>query len=71
MSLDVQVLLATFIATNLFWAIQVHRLVNKLMSRNFAEYNTAINPQPEITRVAPDHLSEPDALSELNALIPS
>lgn len=37
-------LLALCILTNAFWAYQCHRLVNKLMSRNYAEYHALHNP---------------------------
>jgi hypothetical protein len=33
--------------TNAFWAYQCHRLVNKLMSRNYAEYHQLTHPPDE------------------------
>lgn len=55
-----------------FWSAQVHRLVNKLMSKDFAEYNAVVNgPQPPSVR--PVDLEavaeEEDILKELNAMV--
>lgn len=35
------------VLTNAFWAWQVHRLVNKLMSRNYFEFKDAESPVVE------------------------
>ena len=49
--------------TNIFWAVQVHRLMNKLMSRNYGEYlssdlprsnNKEQNKREAIDTVIPD-----------------
>lgn len=40
------ILCALLVITNLFWAYQCHRLVNKVMSRNYAEYQQLQNPPP-------------------------
>lgn len=58
----------------LFWSYQVQKLINKLMSRNFAEYNQLVNAtdSKEAELTTGEHLGEDhDALDELNALIPS
>lgn len=38
------ILALLLLLTNTFWALQCHRLVNKLMSRNYAEYHQLTNP---------------------------
>lgn len=57
----------------IFWSIQQHKLVNKLMSRNYAEYNQIISPAPieqrEIIDFRP-HKEEEDILNELNGMLP-
>lgn len=37
------VLAVVFIGSNLFWAFVTHRLINKVMSRDFTEYNLNVN----------------------------
>lgn len=57
-----------------FWSFQAHRLLNKLMSRSFAEYNQIINPEPLEPREIIDfsqHKEEEDILNELNGMLPS
>jgi len=65
-------------ALNLFqlfyWGFTVQRLVNKLMSRNFAEYNAVINPPTEVasnlTHKEYEEAKEEQAiLDELNGMI--
>lgn len=41
-------LFVLLIGTNVFWAWQVHRLVNKLMSRNYFEFKEADKPREKV-----------------------
>lgn len=55
-----------------FWSFQVHRLVNKLMSKDFAEYNAIVKGPPERTPQVVDFdsvVEEQDILKELNSLL--
>lgn len=57
----------------IFWSFQHHKLVNKLMSRNYAEYNQIVNPAPTVAREIIDfapHKEEEDILNELNGMLP-
>lgn len=37
------------IGTNIFWAVVAHKLINKLMSRSFAEYTQSERFTPQET----------------------
>lgn len=55
-----------------FWSFQVHRLVNKLMSKDFAEYNAIVRGPPK--REPPlvnieGEVEEQDILKELNSML--
>ena len=51
-----------------FWSKQVHKLVDKLMSRNYAEYVSIKNPP--LPTVSEDDLGEEsDILEELNDMV--
>lgn len=41
----ITILVLSLFFSNLFWMVTTHRLINKLMSRSFAEYSRAINTQ--------------------------
>lgn len=60
------------VAQFFFWSMQVHRLVNKLMSKNFAEYNAIISgPEPVAPRppdLEAEH-EEQEILKELNSMV--
>jgi cytochrome oxidase assembly protein ShyY1 len=50
---------------------QIHRLIDKVMCRNYAEYVQLKKPQnlrPEV-KIDPEAVSEEDVLKELNGLI--
>lgn len=53
-----------------YWSRQVHKLVDKLMSRNYAEY-VQINTPPLPTVRLPDEtiVEEKDILAELNGML--
>jgi len=57
-----------------FWSKQNSRLVDKLMSRNYAEYVQAqglLKPLPmSIVDSAEDDISDDDILNELNGMLP-
>lgn len=58
----------------IFWSLHTHKLVNKIMSRNFAEYNQIVYPEPLQPREIIDFSSakeEEDILNELNGMLPS
>lgn len=57
------------IITNAFWAWQVHRLLNKLMSRNYGEYkaSSTIEPKKDHTLTMQEP-SYPDDLGTLREL---
>lgn len=59
----------------IFWSWQNQRLVNKLMSRNFAEYDYVIHKPKEDSKIKShreyeSELEEQEILSELNGLLP-
>lgn len=56
----------TLIVSNLFWAWQLHRAINKLMSRNYAEYHQLNNPAPETAKEIKLHV--PDIYQEMGVL---
>ena len=37
-------MIALLIGTNIYWAFQMHRLINKLMARSLHEYVDAVSP---------------------------
>lgn len=45
------VILVLLVGIIVFQQLSIHRLVNKLMSRNFHEYETAVNLKKEETTV--------------------
>lgn len=48
MELKIIIVLAALLCIQqVFWTWQVHRLINKLMSRNYFEYQTTSNLKPE------------------------
>ena len=55
----------------IFWSIQNQRLVNKLMSRNYAEYEQAQKPlEPRVVvKEFEEAAEEQDILRELNGMI--
>lgn len=74
MSETIIFLIALNVCQAIYWSIQVHRLVNKLMCRNFAEYNQIINPEPLMKREVFDFSQareQEEILSELNGMLPS
>jgi len=50
-------LLTLLVLSNVFWAIQTHRLINKLMTRSLFEYKEALSPKK--TKPKQDFKSEP------------
>lgn len=50
------ILVGLLLLTNIFWAWQMHRLLNKLMSRNYGEYKefAHIRPRKETTIKPPE-----------------
>lgn len=57
----------------LYWTWTVHKLVNKLMSRNYAEYNYVEKPPKSSLKsgvvVADDLVENEKVLNELNAMV--
>ena len=65
----VVILIAVILIQQVYWASQVHRLIDKLMSRNFAEYNSIVNPPKEETKVpAQEPVTDDEALATLNRM---
>lgn len=52
-----------------FWSWQCQKLVNKLMSKNFAEYNQVLRPLPSKIQIPPDNYEEKAVLDELNGML--
>lgn len=56
----------------IFWSSQVNKLLNKLMSRNYAEYVSAEKytpPEPKKITLDPDLSEETEILTELNGML--
>lgn len=77
MSLEIWIIIILamlFIAREVHWTILTHRLVNKLMSRNFAEYQAVVQGPPKREEKHEDLAlleEEQSILNELNAMLPS
>lgn len=56
-----------------FWGYHVHVLLNKAMSKSFAEYNLIKKGPPKVTTVnlVEDESEEASILSELNGIFPT
>lgn len=56
-----------------FWTKQIHKLIDKQMSRNFPEYVASVAPKSEpvsqLKLLGDDGLSEQEILSELNSML--
>lgn len=70
-----EVLIASLLLLNvfqmLFWGYQCQRLINKIMSRSYAEYHQIVNPPKEDApklKSVDDSLEEQHILAELNGL---
>lgn len=63
------------VAQMVFWSFHNHKLVNKLMSRNFGEYQLIAHGPPEIKQEAisfdeyEEQHEEDQILSELNGVV--
>lgn len=57
----------------IFWGYHVHVLLNRAMSKNFAEYNLIKKGPPKITTVnlVEDESEETSILNELNGMFPT
>ncbi len=68
----IAVLAVMNVAQLIFWAIYTHKLINKLMSKNFAEYDLVTkgpkSPEKEVLSFSEyqDDLEEKEILAELN-----
>lgn len=67
MTIILAILCGTLLLTNAFWAYQCHRLVNKLMSRNYAEYHALTHPA-ENSRAGEIKIPLADVRQDLGAL---
>lgn len=63
-------LLALNVFQMFFWGYQCQRLINKIMSRNYAEYNQIVNPPKAVEKIGPDVDDQinQEILNELNGL---
>lgn len=64
----VSVLLGLLIASNAYWAWNCHKLINKLMSRNYFEFKDATlktDEKPKTIKMASDDTEDFGALSEV------
>lgn len=52
-----------------YWSRQTHKLVDKLMSRNYAEYVQAQNPPLPRVRLDDNLVEEHEILDELNGMV--
>lgn len=73
-SLQSNWLLVSLLLLNVFqavyWSRQVQKLIDKLMSRNYAEYVSLTNPPLPTVKVKSDlEVDERDVLAELNGMI--
>ncbi len=62
------IFLSLLVLTNAFWAIQTHRLINKLMSRNYYEYEQSHLKEEKKTKtieVPADESEDFGALAEI------
>lgn len=57
------ILAVTIAFQQVFWSRQVHKLVDKLMSRSYAEYVQATKPLPAVNRI-----QTPEEREDLGAL---
>lgn len=55
----------------IFWSRQVQKLVDKVMSRNYAEYDQISRPKRENKLQQPPEIGEDEVLSELNSMLTS
>jgi hypothetical protein len=57
----------------LFWGLVTKNLVDRLMSRNYADYVSATKPPPSQTvkLLDPEIIEEQDVLNELNGIMRS
>jgi hypothetical protein len=73
--LDVQtselLLVGLLVGSNVFWMLNTHKLINKLMSRNYFEFKSAeLKPdeKSDTIKLQPDEIEDFGALSELTRL---
>lgn len=62
-------LLGLNIFQSVYWSRQVQKLVDKLMSRNYAEYVQVTKPILPTVRLDDASVDEADVLDELNGMI--
>ncbi len=68
MSVSEMVLVGLLVGSNVFWAINSHKLLNKLMSRNYFEFNQAqLKSEKNADKIVlpPDETEDFGSLSEL------
>ena len=62
------VLIGLLVVSNAFWAFNTHRLINKLMSRNYFEFKDAqlkTDEKPKTIKVPVEDIEDFGGLSEL------
>lgn len=64
------VLLGLNVFQLVYWSRQVHKLVDKIMSRNYAEYVQTNRPTlPTVSKDDDSFVEESDVLNELNGVL--
>lgn len=68
--MSIETLLAVLlVVTNVLWAVNTHKLLNKLMSRSFFEYRDAtlkeVEKRPIIHKSPPNDFEDFGALNEI------
>jgi hypothetical protein len=65
--MTVEIMLAALlVVTNILWAINTHRLINKLMSRSFIEYREAFKEPVKVKqKEMPNDFEDFGSLSEV------
>lgn len=62
-------LVSLILIQHLFWTYQTHKLLDKLMSKNFAEYHMIKNPAKVEKPRELDPIEEKQLLNEINGML--
>ncbi len=62
-------LVALLVVQQAYWSWQTHKLIDKLMSRNYAEYVTSKRPLPLKPVQTEPEISDEEILKELNGSV--
>ena len=62
-------LVGIILIQHLFWTYQTHKLIDKLMSKNFAEYHMIKNPAKIEKPKELDPIEEKELLQQINGML--